>query len=46
MARFGFVGRSAKEFGLPEPDETGTTFEENAWIKAAAEDYERLPRER
>ena len=36
MAPFGFEARSAKEFGLPEPDETGTTFEENAWIKAAA----------
>ncbi|HEY4193347.1 MAG TPA: non-canonical purine NTP pyrophosphatase, partial [Mesorhizobium sp.] len=24
------------EYGLPEPDETGTTFEENAYIKALA----------
>ena len=31
---FGFEARSAAEFGLPEPDETGTTFEENAYIKA------------
>ena len=33
---FGFSARSAKELGLPEPDETGTTFEENAFIKAEA----------
>lgn len=36
MEPFGFEARSAAEFGLPEPDETGTTFEENAWIKASA----------
>ena len=36
MAPFGFKAKSAKEFGLPEPDETGTTFEENAYIKAHA----------
>jgi XTP/dITP diphosphohydrolase len=36
MAPFGFKAKSAKEFGLPEPDETGTTFEENAAIKAFA----------
>lgn len=36
MAPFGFNAKSAKEFGLPEPDETGTTFEENAAIKALA----------
>jgi XTP/dITP diphosphohydrolase len=36
MAPFGFEAKSAKEFGLPEPDETGTTFEENAYIKAYA----------
>ncbi len=30
----GDVGQA--EFGLPEPDETGTTFEENAYIKAHA----------
>ena len=35
MAPFGFEAKSAKEFGLPEPEETGTTFEENAYIKAA-----------
>lgn len=33
---FGFSAKSAKELGLPEPDETGTTFEENAFIKAEA----------
>ena len=36
MAPFGFQAKSAKEYGLPEPDETGTTFEENALIKAFA----------
>lgn len=36
MAPFGFEAKSAKDFGLPEPDETGTTFEENAYIKAYA----------
>jgi len=36
MGPFGLEARSAKEFGLPEPDETGTTFEENAYIKAFA----------
>ena len=36
MAPFGFKAKSAKEFNLPEPDETGTTFEENAAIKALA----------
>ena len=36
MAPFGFEAKSAKEFGLPEPDETGATFEENAYIKAHA----------
>ena len=36
MEPFGFQAPSAREFGLPEPDETGTTFEENAWIKAGA----------
>lgn len=36
MAPFGFDARSAKEFDLPEPEETGTTFEENAYIKAYA----------
>lgn len=33
---FGFEARSAKEFNLAEPAETGTTFEENAYIKAHA----------
>ncbi|KAJ0340783.1 hypothetical protein COL154_014166 [Colletotrichum chrysophilum] len=36
LAPFGFEAKSAKEYGLPEPDETGTTFEENAYIKAVA----------
>ncbi|TIL40212.1 MAG: RdgB/HAM1 family non-canonical purine NTP pyrophosphatase [Mesorhizobium sp.] len=36
MAPFGMEAKSAKEYGLPEPDETGTTFEENAYIKAFA----------
>lgn len=36
LAPFGIETKSAKEFGLPEPDETGTTFEENAFIKAFA----------
>jgi len=33
---FGFETKSAAEYGLPEPEETGTTFEENAYIKAFA----------
>ena len=36
MAPFGIEAKPAKEYGLPEPDETGTTFEENAYIKALA----------
>ncbi|RUV62557.1 RdgB/HAM1 family non-canonical purine NTP pyrophosphatase [Mesorhizobium sp. M5C.F.Ca.IN.020.29.1.1] len=36
MAPFGIEAKSAKEYGLPEPDETGTTFEENAYLKAFA----------
>lgn len=36
MAPFGIEAKSAKEYGLPEPEETGTTFEENAYIKAHA----------
>ena len=36
MAPFGLEAKSAREYGLPEPDETGTTFEENAYIKAHA----------
>lgn len=31
---FGFESTSAGELGLPEPEETGTKFEENAYIKA------------
>ena len=33
---FGFHTKSAGELGLPEPVETGTTFEQNAYIKAFA----------
>ncbi len=33
---YGLNARSAAEHGLPEPAETGTTFEENAYIKAFA----------
>ena len=33
---YGFEAKSAAEYGLPEPAETGTTFEENAYIKAFA----------
>jgi XTP/dITP diphosphohydrolase len=36
MGPFGLEAKSAREYGLPEPDETGTTFEENAYIKAHA----------
>ena len=36
MEPFGLEAKSAREYGLPEPDETGTTFEENAYIKAYA----------
>lgn len=36
FAPFGVEVRSAAEWGLPEPAETGTTFEENALIKAQA----------
>lgn len=36
LAPFGFEIQSAGQFGLPEPDETGITFEENAYIKAYA----------
>jgi len=36
IAPFGLDARSAADYGLPEPDETGTTFEENAYIKAFA----------
>ena len=34
VAPFGIVVKSAAELGLPEPLETGTTFEENAALKA------------
>jgi XTP/dITP diphosphohydrolase len=36
LAPFGVVAVSAGELGLPEPDETGTMFAENAAIKALA----------
>lgn len=36
LGPFGLEANSAKEYDLPEPDETGTTFEENAYIKAFA----------
>lgn len=36
MAPFGVEADFAKTYGLPEPEETGTTFEENAYIKAFA----------
>ncbi|QPC86228.1 RdgB/HAM1 family non-canonical purine NTP pyrophosphatase [Mesorhizobium sp. NBSH29] len=36
MVPFGLEAKSAKDFGLPEPEETGTTFEQNAYIKAFA----------
>jgi len=35
LADFTICLRSVAEFGLPEPEETGTTFEENAYIKAS-----------
>jgi XTP/dITP diphosphohydrolase len=36
IAPFGLTAVSAGELGLPEPDETGTTFEANAELKALA----------
>jgi XTP/dITP diphosphohydrolase len=36
LGPFGLEAKSAREFNLPEPDETGTTFEQNAYIKAHA----------
>ncbi len=36
LAPYGKTARSAAELGLPEPEETGTTFVENARIKAHA----------
>ena len=44
LAPHGVAAKSAGELGLPEPDETGTTFAENARIKArAAADASGLP---
>ncbi len=43
LAPFGFLVRGAAELGLAEPDEAGTTFEDNAILKArAAADTSRL----
>jgi XTP/dITP diphosphohydrolase len=36
LAPFGFKLKSAGELGLPEPEETGATFAENAILKARA----------
>jgi XTP/dITP diphosphohydrolase len=36
VAPFGLKARSAADLDLPEPTETGTTFEENAYTKAFA----------
>ena len=36
LAPFGFDVRGAAELGLPEPEETGLTFEDNAILKARA----------
>ncbi len=36
IAPYGLTAKSAGELGLPEPAETGTTFRENAFIKASA----------
>ncbi|MEY3905578.1 MAG: hypothetical protein RIR59_401, partial [Pseudomonadota bacterium] len=36
LAPFGIEPVSAGELGLPEPEETGTSFAENALIKARA----------
>ena len=36
IAPFGFEAKSAGDYGLPVPPETGTTFEENAYLKASA----------
>ena len=36
LAPFGFAVRSAAELNLPEPEETGQSFEENAELKAGA----------
>jgi XTP/dITP diphosphohydrolase len=36
IAPFGLSAKPAADYGLPEPDESGTTFEANAYIKAHA----------
>ncbi len=36
IAPYGFEAKSAAEYGLPEPEETGASFEENAYTKARA----------
>ncbi len=36
IAPFGLSAKSAADYDLPEPEETGTEFEENAYIKAFA----------
>lgn len=36
LAPLGMIARSAKELGLPEPEETGATFADNARLKAEA----------
>jgi XTP/dITP diphosphohydrolase len=36
LAPFGIAVKSAAELGLPEPEETGTTFSDNAILKARA----------
>lgn len=44
LAPYGIVTRGAAEVGLPEPEETGATFTENAMLKArAAAEETRLP---
>ena len=36
LAPYGIATQSTGELGFPEPEETGTTFAENARIKAVA----------
>ena len=43
LAAFGIEPVSAGELGLPEPEETGTTFAENALLKARASALSGLP---
>ena len=44
LAPYGVVAIAASELGLPEPEETGTSFIANAVIKArAAADSARIP---